>query len=83
VGVSLFIVGLAVGSNDGVAVGSAVVGLKVGTELGVLDVGEGVGALVGSALAIGACVGAYVTSCTPAPATTAVPEHVDEPVQPS
>jgi hypothetical protein len=83
VGVSLLIVGFAVGSEEGIAVGNAVVGLKVGTELDILDVGEGVGALDGSALVIGACVGAYVTSCTPAPATTAVPEHVDEPVQPS
>ena len=56
-------------------------GSDVGTCVGAL-LGDGVGrAEVGTAVGDG--VGAYVTSCTPAPATTAIPEHVNDPVQPS
>ena len=62
-------------------------GVGVGLLVGTL-VGEAVGAVVGTLLGatvaiVGAGVGLYVTRCTPAPATTAVPEHVDEPKQPS
>ena len=76
---------VAVGAGDGRAVG-ALLGVGVGIALGT-TVGKAVGLLVvGWAVvgtAVGAGVGAYVTSCTPAPATTAIPEHVDDPKQPS
>ena len=66
------IVGMAVGNAEGSAEGRAVVGRRVGIALGE------------NALTVGAAVGAYVTSCTPAgPATMAVPEQVVVPTQPS
>ena len=73
------IVGSALGANDGIAVGESE-GLAVGGEVGgavMIAVGIGLGRFVGVA------VGAYVTSFTPAPDTTAVPEHNVMPMQPS
>ena len=60
------------------------VGGTVGNADGRAVVGEGVEPAMGMAVAVvGAAVGAYVTSCTPAPATTAVPVQAVAPVQPS
>ena len=89
-------VGNALGCGDGCGVVGSIVGTLLGLSEGLAEgkaegcalVGEAVGAMVGMLLGaavaiVGAAVGLYVTSCTPAPATTAIPEHVDEPVQPS
>ena len=76
---------------EGKGVGGGV-GCVLGNAVGSAE-GQGVGGIVGCALGhavgsadgvcVGSGVGAYVTSCTPAPATTAKPEHDDEPMQPS
>jgi len=90
-----FAVGRAVGLVEGNAVeGFAVeraegkgVGRVVGGDEGLIVVGRAVvdvvGTAVGTAVCVGAAVGPYVSRWTPVPATTAKPEHVDEPVQPS
>jgi hypothetical protein len=76
------VVGPAEGRSEGAGEGSAVVGRSVGMLVGIrVGVAEGAeGAALG---AVGVAVGAYVTRCTPAPDTTAVPEHDVLPWQPS
>ena len=82
------VVGRSVGTLLGRRVDGAPVLADVGGTVGNADgravVGEGVEPAMGMAVAVvGAAVGAYVTSCTPAPATTAVPVQAVAPVQPS
>jgi hypothetical protein len=78
-------VGMLLGTKNGKLV-VCTVGFGLGTDevestVGI-DVGKGEGTAV-DGFAVGIGVGEYVTSCTPAPATTAIPEHVDVPIQPS
>ena len=82
-------VGCAMGDKLGSADGGVVVGSALGSALGSADgravVGSNVGIELGAAVLtnVGAAVGAYVTRLTPAPVIADVPEHVDEPMQPS
>ena len=82
------VVGPGVGALLGIMLGPCPTdeGAAVASAVGTAD--GGIDGMPGPVVGItedkeGAGVGTYVTSCTPAPATTAVPEHAVAPVQPS